>query len=383
MKNNLFLLLFPVLALLSCDTTQKAQQTPTEPQTMTKPSGAPGAPVTPVSITYKKGPCMGKCPVFTMDIDETGKVTFNGRKFTNKDGQYTKMLTREELNALHLQVTVANFMSLDDSYDSGILDAPTTTIIARSSTREKKVTFRGKMPDDVKPLRDLLDKIYLSEGWTEVAPPADTSRAFGYSQGPCFGRCPVYTLDISKGNAVYVGKRFADKQGEHHRAFTEAEAEELAALFEAADFFSLDNKYDSGISDISTRTLSYRKGDMVKEISLRGNTPEKVKPILKYMQNLAKGEGWKKVASNDYGLPTGTIADELIVKLKKDADIKALLSAYSKQNLQLKKTLVQSMNMHLLSFDPNTMTPQEMIESVGKEEAVDTVEFNKELQGRD
>ena len=378
--NKFLFLVLPVLALFSCDATKKTGQDTMQPvKTMTEKA-------IPVNITFKRGPCMGKCPVFTLQVEENGAATLLGARYARLEGENTKSLTAAEVTELQKIVADAKFMSLDDRYDSGILDAPSTTMIVKSAKGEKTIVLRGTMPDVLKPLVEKMDAIYNSEGWTATETKSNNrfAKSFSYSQGPCFGQCPVYTLDIKPdGIAHFEGKRFATKQGKYTKTVTDAEVAELVALFDAAGWFKLENKYDSKITDIPSIFIKYRNGDMIKKINFRGETPEGVKAIMSFFSEMADSKGWTKIASNDYGLPAGTIANELIVKLKRGVDVNEFVRSYIKQDMKLKKTIAPTMNMHLVTFDPNTSTPQEMIMWVREREDVETAEFNKEVNVRE
>jgi hypothetical protein len=62
---------------------------------------------------------------------------------------------------------------------------------------------------------------------------------------PCFGTCPVYTVEVDAGGAVlFDGERYVGAEGMHH---AEIEAEAVSRLWQAvrgADFFGLDERYD-------------------------------------------------------------------------------------------------------------------------------------------
>ena len=378
--NKFLLLVLPVLALFSCDTTKKAGQGTMQSIKQTTEEAIP------VNITFKRGPCFGKCPVFTIQVDESGAASLLGRKYARLEGEHTKKLSSAELTELQKLVADSKFMSLEDRYDSGVLDAPSTTMIVKSAKGEKTIVLRGTMPDALKSLVEKMDALYSSEGWTatETRRPNRFAKSFSYSQGPCFGKCPVYTLDIKpNGIASFEGKRFATKQGKYTKKVSEGEIAELVALFDAANWFKLENNYESKITDIPGYNVKYRNGDMIKKISFRGDKPEGVDEIFAFFRTLADSEGWTKVAANDYGLPAGTIANELIIKLKRGVDINEFVASYIKQDMKLKKTLAPTMNMHLVTFDPNTSTPQEMIMWVKEREEVENAEFNKELDMRE
>lgn len=383
MKNTILFLLFPVLALISCDTTKRAgSETMNATSKTEKPTAVASS--TPVAITYKTGPCMGKCPVFTLSISKDGNTSFFGRKYAPRQGEHTKTLGMSALRQIQTLVADADWWNLEDTYDSGILDAPTNYITVKSGDKEKKISFRGEMPEKVQTLKAMLDQVVLSEGWNAVEVKPDLTKSWTYEQGPCFGKCPVFSMSVnSEGLVSYEGKRFSEKQGVHTKTVPPTTLDELTKLFEEANWWKMENSYDSGISDVSQITIGYRDSDMIKKIRFRGESPGNVKEIKALFNKIANSEGWTKVSSTDYGLPPGTIANELIIKLKEGQNIDKFVQSYIKQDMKLKKNIAPTMNLHLVSFDPGTMTPQEMLESVKARKEVESVEFNKEVGIRD
>ena len=51
-------------------------------------------------IVYSKGPCFGKCPIYTLTIYNTGFAKFKGRKYTKMDGEFVKQLDKDTYVAL-------------------------------------------------------------------------------------------------------------------------------------------------------------------------------------------------------------------------------------------------------------------------------------------
>ena len=51
-------------------------------------------------IVFSKGACYGTCPVYTLNIDESGNMTFEGKRNVEKLGKYTKKLDLNSLQEL-------------------------------------------------------------------------------------------------------------------------------------------------------------------------------------------------------------------------------------------------------------------------------------------
>jgi len=64
------------------------------------------------------------------------------------------------------------------------------------------------------------------------------------SRGPCFGRCPIYSVAIDSGGSVtFTGERFVAAIGEHHGTADPAALAALRALLADADVRKLDGDY--------------------------------------------------------------------------------------------------------------------------------------------
>ena len=47
-------------------------------------------------IEMRKGPCYGRCPVYTLRVYEKGIVTYEGERFTDRLGIYIKRIPEEQ-----------------------------------------------------------------------------------------------------------------------------------------------------------------------------------------------------------------------------------------------------------------------------------------------
>ncbi len=104
-----------------------------------------------------------------------------------------------------------------------------------------------------------------------------------WSNGGCFGQCPIFTLDIREDGLIYYhGRRFVKKEGKHELQLSENELLELKSVFENAAFSSLDTTYISEIVDVSTTRIAYEGHRVV----CRGEEPMAYKAIKKYLNKL-------------------------------------------------------------------------------------------------
>src|SRR5690606_33695285 len=80
---------------------------------------------------------------------------------------------------------------------------------------------------------------------------------FRMEKTPCYGECPIYTVNIYKsGRATYEGKNFVENIGMYQAWFSEQEMKQLISLAKDADYFHLEHVYDAAVTDLpSTSTI--------------------------------------------------------------------------------------------------------------------------------
>ncbi len=116
-------------------------------------------------IEMKKGPCFGSCAVFTLTIYNNGVASYEGERFTDRMGVYTKVLDKETFESIKTDFRLANFWQFQDAYRSQIPDLQTVTITYWEDGKSKSVVGKDGRPDAVVKLEESLDKIANSTGW--------------------------------------------------------------------------------------------------------------------------------------------------------------------------------------------------------------------------
>jgi len=91
-----------------------------------------------VSVQMHRTPCFGKCPEYTIDIDNGGVATYTGIRFTTDSGVYKK-----NIGTIKARDIIAKFMSYrvdtcNNRYPNRIPDVPgiNFTITYRDSTKK-------------------------------------------------------------------------------------------------------------------------------------------------------------------------------------------------------------------------------------------------------
>ncbi len=116
-------------------------------------------------IEMSKGPCYGRCPVFTLTVYENGIASYKGERFTDRLGTHVKKLEKEQMERLLREFQNAKLWQYKDSYRGRIPDMQSVSISYFDGPRKKTITGKEIRPNAVKWLESLLDQVAQSEGW--------------------------------------------------------------------------------------------------------------------------------------------------------------------------------------------------------------------------
>lgn len=122
-------------------------------------------------------------------------------------------------------------------------------------------------------------------------------------RGPCFGTCPVYSLEIDAAGGVrYRGEGFVRVTGDASDTIPRERVAALAAAFENSDFFALADRYAYGEptcpeyhTDMPSVTLTARVDGRTKRVHADygcSGIPRAVTELARAMDEAAGTERW-------------------------------------------------------------------------------------------
>lgn len=103
---------------------------------------------------------------------------------------------------------------------------------------------------------------------------------------PCFGDCPVYSLDIDKdGKVVYNGIQYVLKKGKHEFKLTDKQLKKVNDILSEKDFSEFKKAYDDPrITDLPS-TFITRNGKQIK-IRLWKDIPDELINVHEYIEGI-------------------------------------------------------------------------------------------------
>jgi HEAT repeat protein len=94
-------------------------------------------------VKLDRGPCLGRCPVYTLSLYEDGHLLFVGDRYVRKTGPILKRLAVHQVRQVRLLFEQAGFSKLGDRYLSLATDLPSVTLTFREGDVRKQVTFES------------------------------------------------------------------------------------------------------------------------------------------------------------------------------------------------------------------------------------------------
>jgi hypothetical protein len=131
-------------------------------------------------VEMQRSGCFGSCPVYEVNIDSDGTVSFDGTKYIAVPGHHRGSATQPAIDALSSEIKRINFFRLRDSYEfepdgctSWATDNPSVSIAVIRGVEIKRVVYyygcRGfDAEDGIRSLARSIDRVAQTEKWVGV-----------------------------------------------------------------------------------------------------------------------------------------------------------------------------------------------------------------------
>jgi hypothetical protein len=113
----------------------------------------------------EKTECYGECPVFKLEIYDTGKMIFYGIRNTKLMGTFCSELEYSARARLKEIFRSEKYFAMQDSYLSRAKDLPTTITSFYADGRNKRIMDYGNSPEGLKRLEKMLETIADTTSW--------------------------------------------------------------------------------------------------------------------------------------------------------------------------------------------------------------------------
>jgi hypothetical protein len=120
-------------------------------------------------LLYKKTPCFGVCPVFTLVVKMDGEVYFTGVKNTLLEGTQSTNWNSEQLEVIDRKMRELDIYNAPKSFDNpSVTDLPSMYIGYTKGDHLKTVKCRYQYPNGYKDLSAWLDEQIKTSTWKSL-----------------------------------------------------------------------------------------------------------------------------------------------------------------------------------------------------------------------
>lgn len=132
----------------------------------------------------------------------------------------------------------------------------------------------------------------------EANPGSPDSLFFSIQRTPCYGTCPVYKVTIYRsGYAIFEATRnVTGKEGKYEATFTKEEMKMISDKAGEINYFSLDNEYDSPVTDLPSVITELAVDGKKKSIKNRHHGPPELRQFEKFCDGLINGKEWNRIS---------------------------------------------------------------------------------------
>lgn len=158
-------LLCVVAAVLACSRCDQSVDLP-----QPRAGGQQAAPTTSVTeIVMKRTPCFGTCPVYTVQLQRDGAVTYTGEQNVEHVGRRVGWISAAEFARVAVFIELQGFADFEAWYRAGGTDLPTTSVsVSYEDGRSKTVADYGSSgPPSLWAIHRLLDGVLVQTRWNK------------------------------------------------------------------------------------------------------------------------------------------------------------------------------------------------------------------------
>jgi hypothetical protein len=160
-----FLLATLFFGQIACSSKKNATSATVEQSSNTSPVDKSDS----LFATLERGYCFGTCPVYKIEIYQSGYAVYTGKANTEMIGIYTSRFSKEQLSSLTKVAKEVNYTELNDVYDSPITDLPSHTTSIVIDGKRKEVKRRHNYPESILKFEQKIDELAESAKWIFVS----------------------------------------------------------------------------------------------------------------------------------------------------------------------------------------------------------------------
>lgn len=220
----------------------------------------------------------------------------------------------------------------------------------------------------------------------EIIQSESTEKLIILEKGGCFGRCPIYKVEIyDNGYVKFYGEKYIDKLGIYEKQLDKPSFNELLQKFNQAKFFEYDDNYESLVPDAALIKLSFKdKKNPMKTITGKSERPKVIKDLQLDIEKIVAAFDWKVIEKKEPEKKTNKkeeqklIENQLIIEPESGVVFsKWIAEMKAKYGVRIIDRVSTNMSYWVITFDIKKVSGSELIKIFKDDPAIRNVEFNK------
>ena len=159
-----FVLVTLAMGCKSKEQTAATEMSATNTNTETQSSAAPSA-----LATIERTSCFGSCPVYKVTVMDNGELIFVGKRFVERIGTYTTLLTEDDLKALRQMAEDVSYFKMQDAYPTLVSDFPKCITSVNIDGKKKSILNGENAPRDLIGFERYLDGLWKGKELEKVS----------------------------------------------------------------------------------------------------------------------------------------------------------------------------------------------------------------------
>jgi len=154
----------------------------------------------------------------------------------------------------------------------------------------------GARMDGTKPVQDVSKTGMQGNNLRYGGPNKADSLFFTLERTPCFGTCKSYRINVYRsGYATFEGRANVEKEGLHDGYVRPDSLERLMRTAEKAKFWTMQDKYDSNVTDLPSSIIRIAADGKDKKVIGRVGVPPQFTTFFSLAEEMLYPIAWKPV----------------------------------------------------------------------------------------
>ena len=118
--------------------------------------------------SIERTPCFGQCPIYTIKVYNSGYATYEGKKFTPREGLFEGRVDESIRQKIAEKALAIGYYELKEEYDGPVTDLPSVITRLNLDGKKKQVKARFQAPDELRGYEKYMDELLSSVKWNPV-----------------------------------------------------------------------------------------------------------------------------------------------------------------------------------------------------------------------